>query len=137
MGDVPPPVFPDHPNAIRYLQLLQALRDEDLPGLQRLVAFRATLVMAGSHHYSGTYRGPGAIVALAARTRRRFSGRSVDVVEASEGEVTATVTVAVQGGGAEQLFRLRHRCCFDPEGRTTELFIEAEDQPAFDEFLDR
>ncbi len=132
--DLPP--IPDHPNARRYLRILEGLRVNDLTMLQDVLDPNVVLVMEGDNRFAGTYRGVGQALALAARTRAAFAGRGIDVVEAKDEEVRAWVHVEVsKPTGESRAFRLCHIASFADDGKARRLEVSAEDQAAFDAFL--
>ncbi len=129
------PELADHPNVQKYLQILQALKDQDLLALQSLLATDAHIEMAGRNPFSGVYPGIGASMALAGRTRRRFCGQTVRIDSADGDEVLATVTVIVATPtGRTETFALRHRYVFR-DGKAVSALVWAEDQEDFDAFL--
>ena len=123
----------------RLLPVYRALAARDMVGLQRLVSPDVVLHVAGESGYAGTYEGLGPVLGLASRLENRIApGASEFERSDDDGDrLTATVRVTLRTAWGDLRSRLFESFRFGPENRIEEMWVEAEDQLAFDVFLDR
>jgi SnoaL-like domain len=126
------------PNVARVLSIYEALQRRDLVALQRIVSPQVTLHLAGANRFSGSYEGIGAVMARAAQIELRLvpSASELEAIEEDgdtvRGRVLVTFRSTLSGDFRARLFETFR---FDDTGRLCEIRVEAEDQPALDDFL--
>ena len=130
--------WPAESNLPRVLALYEALSRRDWIDLQRRVAMDVVVKLGGESRFAGTYRGMGAVLALAARLEEHLvPGRTtLEDIRDEGATVWARVTVAVRRrddgdirATLNEVFR------FDDHGLVREIGITAEDQAQVDSFL--
>ena len=118
--------------------IYDAFRRRDMADLQRTGSADVVLHIPGTSSLSGTHRGIGEVIAVAARAATRFVPRSLEVVsvEAEGNEATAVVDLAGRApDGTVDSVRLTQRFRFDEHAKVVETWLEPHDQRRFDRLV--
>jgi 8-amino-7-oxononanoate synthase len=128
----------DDPAIGLFHQAISAFRAQDVPLMGALVSPDAVLWMSGSSPLAGQHKDREAVLAFGIAVAERMDLTTVDIEEIAvdEREVRAVTSVdLVHPDGRRLRVRLLPRIHFDSEDRVLDVWVEAEDQEAFDRFL--
>lgn len=128
----------DDPAIDLFRQAISAFRDQDVPQMGALLSPDAVLWMSGTSALAGQHRDRDAVLAFGIAMAERMDLTTIDIEEIAvdEREVRAVTSVdLVNSDGGRLRVRLLPRIHFDSEDRVLDVWVEAEDQEAFDRFL--
>jgi ketosteroid isomerase-like protein len=128
----------DDPALGLFRQAISAFRAQDVPQMGALLSPDAVLWMSGTSALAGQHRDREAVLAFGIAIAERMDLSTIDVEEIAvdEREVRAIISVdLVHPDGRRLRVRLLPRIHFDSEDRVLDVWVEAEDQEAFDRFV--
>lgn len=128
----------DDPAIGLFRQAISAFRAQDVPLMGALLSPDVVLWMSGTSALAGQHRDREAVLAFGIAIAERMDLSTIDVEEIAveEREVRAITSVdLVHPDGRRLRVRLLPRIHFDSEDRVLDVWVEAEDQEAFDRFV--
>jgi ketosteroid isomerase-like protein len=128
----------DDPAIGLFHQAISAFRAQDVPLMGALLSPDVVLWMSGSGPLAGQYKDREAVLAFGVAMAEHMDLATIEIEEIAvdEREVRAVTSVdLVRADGGRLRARLLPRLHFDSEDRVLDVWVEAEDQEAFDRFL--
>jgi ketosteroid isomerase-like protein len=132
------PARADDPAIGLFRQAISAFRAQDVPLMGELVSPEAVLWMSGTSRLAGQHRDREGVLAFGVAIAEHMDLTTIEIEEVAvdEREVRAVTSVdLVRPDGDRLRVRLLPRLHFDSEDRVLDVWVEAEDQEAFDRFL--
>lgn len=121
-----------------FRRAVDTYQGQDADQITALLSPDVILWMSGTSFLAGRHRGWEEVLGFARDSAGIIDLQTIQLedIAADEQEVRATMTVDLVGPGNERLrVRMLPRVHFDSEGRVLDVWVEAEDQEAFDRFL--
>jgi hypothetical protein len=121
-----------------FLQAVDTYQGQEAEQIRALLSPDVILWMSGTSFLAGQRRGWEEVLGFVRDSAGVIDLQTIQLedIAAEEQEVRATMTVDLVASGSERLrVRMLPRVHFDSEGRVLDVWVEAEDQEAFDRFL--
>jgi ketosteroid isomerase-like protein len=128
----------DNPAIGLFRQAISAFRAQDVALMGAQLSPDAVLWMSGSSPLAGQHKDREAVLAFGVAMAEHMDLATIEIEEIAvdEREVRALTSVdLVRADGGRLRVRLLPRLHFDSEDRVLDVWVEAEDQEAFDRFL--
>jgi ketosteroid isomerase-like protein len=128
----------DDPAIGLFRQAISAFRAQDVPRMGALLSPDAVLWMSGTSRLAGLHKDREAVLTFGIAVAELMDLTTIDIEEIAvdEREVRAVTSVdLVQPDGRRLRVRMLPRIHFDSEDRVLDVWVEAEDQEAFDRFV--